>query len=81
MSEAVRKITRKTVRKPKTEMVLEFAGNQYTMEDIQKKVQGQVAKLYPDTAPKNIAIYMQPETGYIYYTVDGEGGDDHFVEF
>lgn len=81
MSEAVRKITKKAVRKPKMEMVLEFAGEQYTMDDIQKKVQEHIAALYPDAAPKNIAIYMQPETGYIYYTIDGEGGDNHFVEF
>lgn len=81
MSEVVKKTTRKSARKPKMEMVLEFAGQQYTMEAIQEKVREHIAKLYPDAAPKKISIYMQPETGYIFYTVDDQGGDEQFVEF
>lgn len=81
MSEVIRKTVRKSTRKPKTEFILEFAGAQYTMAEIQKRVEEHIAKLYPEAAPKSISIYMQPETGYIYYTIDGEGGNDHFIEF
>lgn len=60
---------------------LEFAGRQYPITDLEKCVKAKVAEQYPDVVIKDLGIYMQPETDYVYYTVNGEGNENNCFAF
>ena len=60
---------------------LEFAGMQYAIKDLEKFIKEKVTEKYPDLIIKEIGIYMQPETNYIYYTVNGEGTPEDCISF
>lgn len=69
------------VKRIQTEMCMELAGNKYPVDMIRKTVREVVEKKFPDTDVKKIGIYMQPETNFIYYTVNGEGSVDQCISF
>lgn len=67
----------------KYDLKLEFAGAQYTMTEIRNAVKAKAAEQFPDIIKKvkSIGIYMQPETNYIYYTLDGQGSIEQYISF
>lgn len=60
-----------STKRVQTEICMELAGRKYPMDAIRKHVKEIVETKFPDV--KKIGIYVQPETGIVYYTVDGAG--------
>lgn len=60
---------------------MELAGNKYPVDAIRKKIRETVEEKFPKLDVKKIGIYMQPETNFIYYTVNGEGSIDQCISF
>ncbi len=78
-----KKTTRKATGRKKTtdagkniNVVIQFAGNDISVN----KIVASVSKAAYDSAKKEIGIFIQPDNGVAYYTVDGNGGDDFKVE-
>ena len=64
---------KKTVAPKKVEEVfIEYAGTQVSTSDIVARVVEATGK--KASAIKTLNVYVQPETGIIYYTVDGTEG-------
>ena len=63
----------------KTAFVLEVGGSQYPAAEIEAKVKEQIKAASPQKTVKNLKIYIQPEAGCAYYTIDGEGSPDMCV--
>lgn len=78
--EAKKTVTRKTAIKE--EFVLEFDGKQVTEEEIIKNVKENWTKVQKNKIKdiKSIKVFLQPENGCAYYTINGEGNDDYKVE-
>ncbi len=83
------KTTTKKAAEPKTtkaaksaEVVLQFAGNQYVLDDIQAKVKdawkNQFKKKVKDFT--NVQIYIKPEDSKAYFVVNGDASTEYFVE-
>lgn len=64
-----------------TDVCMEFAGSQYSIDTIKAVIKAKVTEDMPKVDVKKIGIYLQPETGFIYYTVNGEGSPEQFVSF
>lgn len=68
---------RKTaVKAPAVKTLLQFNGSEYDISALSEKV----AKAANAPAGAEIAIYVKPEEGAAYYTVNGEGSDAFKVE-
>lgn len=81
--ETVRKTAaKKTAEKKeaKDEIILQFSGK----EDINVAAVLEAAKAdykaKGHRTPKNVTVYVKPEEGVAYYTVNGVGADDYKVE-
>ncbi len=64
--------TKKTATKAaakKVEVLVQGAGKEWKMADIEKKVVAAAGK-----GVKNLTVYVKPEEGMAYYVADGEGG-------
>lgn len=82
---AVKEETKNTVTRKaavKEEFVLEFDGRQVTEEEIIKKVKENWTKVQKNKIKdiKSVKVFLQPENGCAYYTVNGEGNDGYKVE-
>ena len=67
---AAKKATAKKAE-PKVTVKVQFAGNEYDIDQITKNV----AKAYKGSvkgAVKSVEIYIKPEDGAVYYVVDSE---------
>lgn len=66
----------------KEEFVLEFAGKQITQEEIKKKVKENWTKVQKNKIKdiKTIKVFLQPENGCAYYTINDEGNDSYKIE-
>lgn len=53
----------------KVEVLVQGAGGEWKMADIEKKVVAAAGK-----SVKNLTIYVKPEEGMAYYVADGESG-------
>ncbi len=64
------------------EVVLQYAGNQYSYDDIQAKVKdawkNQFKMKLKDFV--NVQIYIKPEDGKAYFVVNGNANEEYFVE-
>lgn len=83
------KTTTKKAAEPKAakaaksaEVVLQFAGNQYVLDDIQAKIKdawkNQFKKKVKDFT--NVQIYIKPEDAKAYFVVNGDASTEYFVE-
>lgn len=64
------------VKAPAVKTMLQFNGSEYDISALSEKV----AKAANAPAGAEIAIYVKPEEGAAYYTVNGEGSDAFKVE-
>lgn len=64
-----------------TDVCMEFAGSQYSIDTIKAVIKVKVAEEMPKVDVKKIGIYLQPETGFIYYTVNSKGSPEQFISF
>lgn len=66
----------------KEEFFLQFNGKEISQADVMKKVKENWTKVQKKKIKdiKSVSIYMVPESGYAYYVINGEGGDDYRVE-
>lgn len=60
---------------------LEFAGKQYFVSDMERNARKLLKERYPGVPMEQVNLYMQPEVGYIYYTVDGKGSAESYFTF
>ena len=69
----VKKTPAKTAVKATEEVFIEYAGSQVSTEDIIARVVEATGK--KASSIKSLNVYVQPETGKIYYTADGTSGE------
>lgn len=67
--------------KVKITSCLEFAGKQYFISDMERKVRQLLKARHPGMNVQNVVLYMQPEVGYVYYTLDGVGSPESYFSF
>ena len=68
---------RKTaVKVPAVKTLLQFSGSEFDISALSEKV----VKAANAPAGAEIAIYIKPEEGAAYYTVNGEGSNEFKVE-
>ncbi len=61
----------------KAALTIEFAGQQFSADEIVKKA---TAAAEAQGEVKTLEIYVKPEENAAYYVVNGEGSDDYKVE-
>ncbi len=67
---------KKTTTKKKTNNVyVEFAGNKFNVEKIQKAVKADYTKKSGKKTMTSVNIYVKPEDGKAYYVIDRKKGD------
>ncbi len=67
---------KKTAAKKKTNNVyVEFAGNKFNVEKIQKAVKADYTKKSGKKTMTTVNIYVKPEDGKAYYVIDRKKGD------
>ncbi len=71
---------KETVKEPETAVTLQFAGLEYKVADIVASVKAAASETVPAGELSSIEIYVKPEEGVAYYTVNGDGGEDKKVE-
>ncbi len=64
------------VKAPSVKTLLQFNGSEFDISALSEKV----VKAANAPAGSEIAIYVKPEEGAAYYTVNGEGSDAFKVE-
>lgn len=78
--ETVKKTAAKKTAEKKEEVILQISGK----EDINVAAILEAAKAdykaKGHRTPKNVTVYVKPEEGVAYYTVNGVGADDYKVE-
>ncbi|MDO4614279.1 MAG: DUF6465 family protein [Lachnospiraceae bacterium] len=82
--ETVKKETKTAAKKTtakkaevKAALTIEFAGQQFSADEIVKKA---TAAAEAQGEVKTLEIYVKPEENAAYYVVNGEGSDDYKVE-
>ena len=67
---------KKTATKKKTNNVyVEFAGNKFNVEKIEKAVKADYTKKSGKKTMTTVNIYVKPEDGKAYYVIDRKKGD------
>ena len=67
---------KKTAAKKKTNNVyVEFAGNKFNVEKIEKAVKADYTKKSGKKTMTSVNIYVKPEDGKAYYVIDRKKGD------
>lgn len=67
---------KKTAAKKKTNNVyVEFAGNKFNVEKIEKAVKADYTKKSGKKTMTTVNIYVKPEDGKAYYVIDRKKGD------
>lgn len=69
-----KKTAEKTVA-TKVSMNVQFGGRNYSEEEIIEAIKTAYAAEGNTDAIKTLEVYVQPETGFAYYVVNGIGGD------
>lgn len=69
------------VQRIQMNICMEFGGTQYPMDKIRAAIKDRVVTQFPDCKVKKIGVYIQPETNFIYYTVNGEGSPEQCISF
>lgn len=68
------------MQRVKFNVYLEFNGKQYFIKDIEKRVKQIITDKHKNEFT-TLEIYIQPETNFIYYTLDGIGNDTYCINF
>ncbi len=67
---------KKTAAKKKTNNIyVEFAGNKFNVEKIEKAVKADYTKKSGKKTMTTVNIYVKPEDGKAYYVIDRKKGD------
>ena len=73
---AKKAVAKKTTAKKKTNNVyVEFAGNKFNVEKIEKAVKADYTKKSGKKTMTTVNIYVKPEDGKAYYVIDRKKGD------
>lgn len=66
---------KKTAAKKTNNVYVEFAGNKFNVEKIQKAVKADYTKKSGKKTMTSVNIYVKPEDGKAYYVIDRKKGD------
>ena len=74
------KTAAKTAKKPAAEpvVIIEYADKNVNIDTVVNDCKAHYKSLGHNT-PKNLAVYVKPEEGVAYYTVNGKGSDENKV--
>ena len=61
-------------------VIIEYGDKQVNLETVINDCKAHYKSLGHNT-PKKLAVYVKPEEGVAYYTVNGKGSDDYKVSF
>lgn len=61
-------------------VVVQLTGKEFNIKDIVEAAKADYKSKGHNT-PKNLAVYVKPEEGVAYYTVNGKGSDEQKVNF
>lgn len=73
--ETAKKACAKKAVETKVSMNVQFGGKNYSEEEIIEAIKTAYAAEGNTDAIKTLEVYVQPETGFAYYVVNGIGGD------
>lgn len=69
----VEKAPAKRTAAKKTEMILQFAGNEVLVADVEKKVKAQyTSEGNKVSSIKSLTVYVKPEENSAYYVINGD---------
>ena len=66
---------KKTAAKKTNNVYVEFAGNKFNVEKIEKAVKADYTKKSGKKTMTSVNIYVKPEDGKAYYVIDRKKGD------
>ena len=72
---AAKKTAAKKTTKKTNNVYVEFAGNKFNVEKIQKAVKADYTKKSGKKTMTSVNIYVKPEDGKAYYVIDRKKGD------